>query len=388
MKVVILGFGAVGSVVAKLLAKENSVDKIICADIKFRYKIKNKKISFRKVSILHKQNFLNFLNETKPDVVINTSLPGFNVHILEGCLKAGVNYFDTCSYWDLNLNKKEGNPYYMEQLDFDKSFKKRGITGLINAGVSPGLTNLIAKECASKLDSVDFMKIRLVEDTRSREIFFSWNKDWLLDEISSPPLVYYNGKFKLEEPFMGEEEFTFPLPIGKKKVYYFAQDEVGSLPLYVKMKNLDVKAFDNNIDVSKLLVQLGLTSQEKIEVKDFKISPIQFLSAVLPDSPPGTEKKFKESIFAISIEAIGKSKGRKKTFKYSVVFPKQRDIEKLGLGANFISYPTALSVKLFAMAFLNIERKGVFPPEAIEDNVRREILRELERSKVKIVKNF
>ena len=319
MKVVILGFGAVGSVVARLLAKENSVDKIICADVKFRYTLKNKKISFQKVSILDKTGFFNFLHKTKPDVVINTSLPGFNKKIMEGCLKAGVNYFDTCSYWDLNIKKKEGNPYIMEQLSYDNAFKKRGLKGLINAGVSPGLTNLITKECADRLDSVESIKIRLVEDTGSKELFFSWNKDWLLDEIASPPLVYHNGKYKLEEPFLGEEEFEFPSPIGKRKVYYFCQDEVGSLPLHIKVKNLDVKAFDNNIDVSKLLVQLGLTSRKKIDIQDFKISPVQFLSAVLPDSPPGTEKKFKESIFAFSVEATGKLKGKKKTFKYSVV---------------------------------------------------------------------
>jgi len=388
MKVVILGFGSVGSVVARLLAKEKKIDKIICADLKFKNIIKNRKISFKKVNLLDKTGFLNFLKETKPDVVINTSLPTFNINIMEGCLKARVNYLDTCSYWDLDENPRAKIPYKMEQLDFNSDFKKRGIFGLINAGVSPGLTNLIAKECANKLDSVDFMKIRLLEDTGSKELFFSWNKDWLLDEIAWKPLVYYNGKFKLEEPFSGEEEFTFPNPIGKRKVHYFAQDEVGSLPLYIKMKNLDVKAFDNNIEVSKFLVQLGLTSHEKINVKNFEISPFQFLSAVLPDSPPGTEKKFKESVFAFSVEVKGKTKGKTKVFKYSVVFPRQRDIEKLKLNANFISYPTALSVKLFVMSLLDIERKGVFPPEAIEDEVRKEILRELERSKVKIVKNF
>ncbi len=388
MKVVILGFGAVGSVLARLLAKEETVEKVICGDIKFRFKIKNKKISFRRVSILDKNSFSNFLREIKPDVVINTSLPGFNLKIMEGCLKAGVNYLDTCSYWDFDENPRAKIPYKMEQLDFNNDFKKKGIFGLINAGVSPGLTNLIAKECANRLDSVDFIKIRLVEDTGSKELFFSWNKDWLLDEIAWQPLVYYNKKFKLEEPFLGEEEFEFPSPIGKRKVYYFAQDEVGSLPLYIKTKNLDVKAYDNNIDVSKLLVQLGLTSHNKINIRDFKISPIQFLSAVLPDSPPGTEKKFKESLFAISIEAIGKLKGRKKIFKYSVVFPKQRDIEKLGLNANFISYPTALSVKLFVMALFKMTGKGVFPPEAIEDEVRKGILWDLEQSKLKIVKNF
>ena len=284
-------------------------------------------------------------------------------------------------------NPKAQIPYKIEQLDYNSDFKKKGLIGLINAGVSPGLTNLIAKECADKLSDIDFVKIRMVEDTGSKELFFSWNKDWLLDEISGEPLVYHDKKFKLEEPFDGEEEYTFPKPIGKKKVYYFCQDEVGSLPLFIKTKNLDVKAFDNNIDVSKLLVKLGLASQNEINFKSLKFKPVEFLSAVLPDSPPGTEKKFKESVFAIAIEAIGKLKGKKNISKYSVVFPKQREIEKLNLGANFITYPTALSVKLFVMAIPKIKRRGVFPPEAIEPEVRKEILRELEKNKLGIFKS-
>ena len=382
----ILGFGGVGSVLAKLLAKEKEIEEIICGDIKFNFRIKDKKVSLKYLNILDKNKFLIFLNKHKPDIVINTSLPKFNLKIMETCFKVGVNYIDTASYWDFDSNPKAKVPYKMEQLDFDKRFKKAGITGLINAGVSPGLTNLIAKECADKLDEVDFVKIRLVEDTASNELFFSWNKDWLIDEIGFKPLVYYNHKFKIMESFSGEEEFTFPKPIGKKKVYYFCQDEVGSLPLFIKTKNLDVKAYDNNIEVSKLLVKLNLTSEKEIKLGKCKIRPKEFLSKILQDSPPGYERKFKNSIFAISIEAIGRHNKKKKIVKYSVVFPKQKEIDKMNLGANFISYPTALSIKLFVMNFFKIIKKGVFPPECIGKEIRKEILIELEKSRVYISK--
>ena len=389
MKVVILGCGAVGSVLAKLLAKEKEVEKIICGDIKFKFKIKNKKISLKYLNFLKKNKFLKFLNQTKPDVVVNASLPKFNLDIMETCLKAKVNYLDTASYWDIDKNPKAKVPYKMEQLDFDKKFKEAGITGLIESGVAPGLDNLISAECASQLEKVEFIKIRMVEDTGSKEIFFSWNKNWLLDELATKPLVYYNNKFKVVEPFTEDEEYEFPEPIGRKKVCLFCQDEVGSIPFFVKTKNIDVKIHDNNVEVSKLLVKLGLTSEEEIKVGECEISPVQLLSAVLPDSPPGSEKKFPNSIFAISIEAIGKSNGKKKTVKYSIVFPRQKEIEKMGLGANFISFPTALSMKLFVMALPKITRTGVFPPEAIDKKTRTEILKELEKSKIHVKKiNF
>jgi len=379
MKIIIIGYGAVGSVLTKLLLKEKSVEKIYCLDIKFLKKINNKKVIFKQFNLLEKKKLIDYLKEIKPDVVINTSLPKFNTNIMECCLNAKVNYLDTASYWDFDSNPKAKVPYKMEQLDYNESFTKNHLIGLIESGVAPGLDNIFAAETASYLDEVDYIKIRMVEDTGSKEIFFSWNKDWLLDELNWKPLVYENGKFKLVESFGAEEEYEFPNPIGKRKTYYFAQDEVGSIPLYIKTKKLDVKICDNNIEVSKLLVALNLVSDKKINVDGVEVKPIRVLSKLLPDSVPGEEKRFPKSIFAIAVEAIGKKDGKKKSVKYSVVFPRQEIIGKMGIGANFISYPTALSIKLFAMHINEIKKRGVFPPEALDEKIRKEIIKELKK---------
>lgn len=378
MKIVVIGAGAVGSVLCRLLAQDKRVERVICCDIR-KTEFNNKKIEFRIMNVLDKANFIRFLKKENPDVVINVSLPKFNLNIMEACAEAKVNYLDTCSFWALDKNPRAKIPYKMEQLDYNKEFLKNDITGLINSGVAPGTDNLLVAEASSKLDEIDYIKIRMVEDTGSKEIFFSWNKDWLLDELNSPPLIYENGKFKLAEKFGAEEEYEFPAPIGKRKTYYFAQDEAGSIPLYIKTKKLDVKIHDNNIDVSKLLVALNLTSDKEIKVNGMNIKPINFLSKILPEQIPGEEKRFPNSIFAIAVEAIGKKDGKKKSVKYSVIFPYQKEIGKMNIGANFISYPTALSAKLFAMIMPKIKKKGVFPPEALDSNIRKEVLEELKK---------
>ena len=382
MKVVILGCGAVGSVLANLLAKEKDIKEIIFGDIVQRKKFHNKKIKFFKIDITKKNHFHNFLIKINPDIVINASLPKFNLKIMEACLKAKVNYLDTAAYWNLDPNPKAKIPYKMEQMDYNDKFKKANLTGLIEAGVAPGFDNLMTAECASKLDEIDYIKIRMVEDTGSKEIFFSWNKEWLLDELNWKPLVYENGKFRIEKSFGAEEEYEFPKPIGKKKTYYFAQDEVGSIPLYIKTKKLDVKIHDNNIEASKMMVALGFTSEKSINIDNVEVKPIKVLSKLLPDPVPGEEKKFPNAIFAMCVEAIGKYKRKKKRIKFSIVFPTQKEINKLGLDANFISYPTALSVKHFVMAFPKIKKKGVFPPECLDNEVRKDILKEIKKNKL------
>jgi len=381
MRVIILGYGAVGSVLANMLIRENKVAKVVCGDINFKEEKGDGKLFHRIINILKENELVEFIKRENPDVVVNTTHPKFNVHIMKACLKAKVNYVDTASFWDFDSNPRAKIPYKMEQMDFHKDFVRNKITALIEAGVAPGLDNLMAAECAGELDSVDYIKIRMVEDTGSNEIYFSWNKEWLIDELAWKPIIYEKGKFKMVESFGEEEEYEFPEPIGIKKTCYFAQDEVGSIPIYIKTKKLDVKIHDNNINVSRILLALGLLSEKEISVDDTKVKPISVLTKLLPDPVPGQENNFPDARFAMCVEAIGKSKGKKKTVKCSVVFPAQDEIGKLWPGANFISYPTALSVKLFVMSIQKIKEKGVFPPEKLDKEIRKDIFAELEKIK-------
>lgn len=381
MKIFILGHGAVGSVLARLLLVEKDVEKIICGDIGFKKEQEVGKVHYKIIDLTNEKELVKFLNKESPDVVVNVTHPKFNLHIMKACIKAKVNYVDTASFWDIDPDPKAKVPYKMEQMDYYEDFLNNNKIGLIEAGVAPGLDNLMAAECASELDEVDYIKIRMVEDTGSSDIYFSWNKEWLLDELSTKPIIYENGDFKIVDSFGAEEEYIFPEPIGKRKTYYFAQDEVGSIPLFIKTKKLDVKIHDNNLEVSKTLLALGLLSNKKILVDGVRVKPISVLAKLLPDTVPGEEKNFPKARFAMSVEAIGKLKKEKKSVKCSVVFPAQKDIDKLELNANFISYPTALSIKLFVMEMSKIIKRGVFPPEALDSNIRKNIFDELNKIK-------
>lgn len=387
MKVLILGHGAVGSVLAKLLHEEKNVKSVISADISFKEEKKFEKFHHVNINLKNKVQLLNALKKHKPDMVVNASPPVFNVEVLEACIKANCNYLDMAAWWELDTDKNAVSPYKIEQFDFDKAFKERNIIGLIEAGISPGMTNLFVRECADQFDELEDVKIRLIEESVVKELSFAWSKEALLDEINSKPLIYKDKKFKIMEPFTGIEYYNFPKPFGKKKVGLLCQDEIGTIPFYIKMKNLDVKAYDNQVDIYKFLYDLGLTSEEKIDFKGIKITPFEFVVKVLPEvSFNFKDPKYDDAQFAFAVEASGKVKGKRKKIRYFVTFPKQKEINKLGLNANFISYPTALSAKIFAMAMPKIKAKGIIPPEALDKEVRRFILSELDRTKQVIVK--
>jgi len=111
----------------------------------------------------------------KPDLIVNASLPNFNLNVMQVCLKVKSNYIDFCS-----LLKDLITP---EQLSLHEDFKKAGLLAIINAGVSPGLTNIIAKQLSSKLDSIESINFRILEDQDQQ--VYSWSPEVILDELIS-----------------------------------------------------------------------------------------------------------------------------------------------------------------------------------------------------------
>lgn len=389
MNIILFGYGKVGIPLTKLLLEEESVRSIVCADIKFSKKISHKKISYKKVDASNMSSLTDFFKTTQADLIVNASLPHFNLNLLQCAVSQKAHYLDLASYWDIDRSPYARSPYKIEQLGYHEKFQRHNLRGLINAGVSPGLTNLLARECADVLDSTKSIKIRLVEYTGNDELYFAWSKDWILDEMSWKPLVYKNGKFVIENNFAGEEIFEFPPPFGAQKVYLLAQDEVGTIPLYIPVKNVDIKSYDDQIEAMKILVKLGLLSEQKVTMNGISMKPKEFFSKVLPDSSPiYKNEKFKNAVFGFVVEAKGKKDNEDRTVRYTAIFPRQKQIDDLDPDANFISYPTALMTKLFIMAISKIHEYGLFPPEALSAGIRKFILEQLKKYPVKITKNF
>jgi saccharopine dehydrogenase (NAD+, L-lysine forming) len=388
MKVLILGYGFVGSVLSKLLAKEKSISEIICGDIKIKEEARDEKILFKKVDASDNNELLELLEKEKPDLLVNLLIPLFNTAVMNCCLLRKINYIDTASNWESDSSPNPPSPYKIEQLDFFKEFKDNKIIGLINSGVSPGLTNLLAKEASEQLDKINSIKIRIIEDTRSEKLYFPWCIEWLIDEMNYEPLVYENKQFKKVKRFSGIENFSFPEPFGKKKICFISQEEVGTIPLNIDVRNVDIKAHDNQGDVAKFLVKLGLASDKKIRVDNIEISPRRFLSKLLSDEKKLIPEKWeiKNAQFGMVVIAEGRKDKKKKKIVYFSSFPEENEIDKLELNANFISYPTALSLKTFIMMFPEIKKFGIFPPETLDKSIRTKIIDNLKNESITIEK--
>ena len=129
-KVLIIGAGGVGTVVAHKLAQNTDVFTeimmasrtkskcdAIAADVKKRY---NVDIKTAKVDADNVSELVALFKSFGPKLVINVALPYQDLTIMEACLQAGCNYLDTANYEP----KDEAHFEYSWQWAYRERFEK------------------------------------------------------------------------------------------------------------------------------------------------------------------------------------------------------------------------------------------------------------------------
>ncbi len=146
-KVVIIGAGGVGGVVAHkcaqvpevfsdilLASRTEAKCRSIASDVE---ELQGRTIRTARVDADNVPELTTLLNTEKPDLVINVALPYQDLHIMEACLAAGVDYLDTANYEPPDTAKFE----YRWQWAYREKFRQAGLMALLGSGFDPGATN-------------------------------------------------------------------------------------------------------------------------------------------------------------------------------------------------------------------------------------------------------
>ena len=143
-KVLIIGAGGVGQVVAHKCAQVEEVFTDICLASRTLEKCERiasqikRKIETAQVDADNVSEMVALIRRFMPDVVINVALPYQDLHIMDACLETAVDYVDTANYEPPDVARF----CYQWQWDYDQRFKDRGIMALLGSGFDPGVTNV------------------------------------------------------------------------------------------------------------------------------------------------------------------------------------------------------------------------------------------------------
>jgi len=392
MKILLLGAGAQGLVIAAELAKSREVSEIKIADIDLKRaksvadRLNSGKLITQRLDVSNANEVVKAAKDM--DVVINAISIKFNANIMDAALRNGAYYEDMASQYIT-----DNSTFSVDQLRFDADWKKAECTALIDMGISPGLTDLIAREVTDDLDRVNRIRVLLFYSIESKEIVSSWAPEIAWEDMSEQPVVFENGKFKRVPPFSGEETYVFPEPIGPQTIVWHSHEEAILMPLFIGkgLKHVDFKmggGFWSNIPMTatKAIVKLGFTNTKPIEIMGAKIAPRDILYALTPRTPTPEEMEKKIQTGAISgssgsilLEIEGEKGGEEVHHTLSVEAPNIFEVQEKVPGASDLSYMVGIPTALAAIKLGRgeIGTHGVIPPEGLERNVRRALLTEL-----------
>lgn len=255
-------------------------------------------------------------------------------------------------------------------LDMDDVARKAGITAVIGMGASPGVTNLIAKLGAGRLDEVDSIRLYWAEsaiDPTGPAAMAHW-----FHITGEKVPAFIDGQWVDVKGFSAPEAVEFVPPVGVLEVVYTGHPEPVSLPRYIKgVKNVSIKGAlfpPKMMELYGMLIDTGFGSTENFNVTDSVSMPFRELAVRIVRSMPRFAPGYFQSVLE---DALGKYEACAGTFRI-VVSGKKNEKDTTyayDLMAENVAHSTALPAVIAVQEFLGgkIKQKGVMAPEGALD---------------------
>ena len=307
MKIVVLGAGLMGRAVVHDLAGAREVRDIVVADFdreraqEVARKFGDGKASGLVADVRDTRRLAKVLRGC--EVVVNCTQYNWNLEVMRAALAARVHYMDL------------GGLYHMTKKQFalDRDFRRIGKLAIPGMGGAPGITNVMARALADKMERVVSIRVYNAgadEQKYDSPIAYSFSIATILDELTMSPIHFVGGRY-VEKPMLSEPESgTFPAPIGKITLRHSIHSELGTLAESFRKKGVREVFFKINYDpklveLVRNLVDAGFTGREAIAVNGTQVAPRAVLLALMQKKAPS---KTPLDVEALRVVVTGKNK--------------------------------------------------------------------------------
>lgn len=319
-KVLVIGAGGVGNVVAHKLAQASNIFSDIMLASRTKSKcdaiaksveeIFGKKISTAKLDADNTQEIIDLINQFKPELVINVALPYQDLTIMDACLATKVNYLDTANYEPIDEAKFE----YSWQWAYHDRYKDAGITAVLGCGFDPGVTGVFTayanKHYFDEMHYLDIVDCNAGD--HGKYFATNFNPEINIREITQKGKYFENGKWIETEPLEIHKPIEYPV-VGHKESYVLFHEELESLVKNfptLKRARFWMTFGERYITALTVLQEVGLTSIKPIKYQGVDIVPLQFLKAVLPEPSSLGENYVGQTSIGCQIKGVKDGKER------------------------------------------------------------------------------
>ncbi len=251
--------------------------------------------------------------------------------------------------------------------DLDDLAKQRGVTAVVDCGVAPGVSNLLAGWAAARLQPCRTLEIYVgglpVVRTWPFEYKAGFAPSDVLEEYTRPARLVERGAIVVREALSEPELMEFP---GVGTLEAFNTDGLRSLAYLLDVPCMKEKTlrYPGHIALMRVLRETGLFSKEWIEVPGEqgpqRVRPLDVTSALM--FPKWRFGPGEADVTVLRVIATGVEDGREVRHVWDLVDRHDAASDSRSMSRTTGYAATSMVAMLAAGA---VPRAGVFPPEVL-----------------------
>ena len=375
MKIIVLGAGLVGNVIARDLA-EDSENHVSIVDIN-QDTLDILKSNFDLNCICADLSNPTIIKDIVKDYDLAIgALPGFmGFQALKTVIETGKNIIDISFF--------EEDPFSLDELA-----KEKGVTAVIDCGIAPGLSSIILGYVDSILDETFSFLCFVGGLPVEREWPFEYKAPFspidVLEEYTRLARYIVDSEIVIKPALSEPELIDFP-EVGTLEA--FNTDGLRSLLRTMNIPFMKEKTlrYPGHIEIMKIFRETGFFDKEVMDINGKEIIPLEITSKLLFDKWKLNEGDEDLTVLRIIIE--GMKDGKKVRYSYDMVdhYDREKSITSM---ARTTGYTCTAVAKQIAQG--KFTRKGICPPEYIgqNENVYDAIIEELFKRNVILKESF
>ncbi len=366
MRIAVIGAGAMGRWAVKELALSPGVEEIVVGDYNEE--------QARAVATTHGGDKAKavFVDAREPESVkkaiagcgamINATQHFWNIDVMHAAAAAGVHYTDMGGLFHVTK----------QQVELDGEFKRAGVTAVIAMGGAPGVTNILARYGAVRLDTVEEAhaycgNVDATDWSRYGGWVVPYSLETLCDEFSVAAPQFIEGEWNTDiVGGTGLEDVDFGAPAGILEAHHTIHSEPFTFWHTWKDKGLRSATFHLALpfeftEQMRFLNRIGMTRTDEVELRGAKVRPRELLLKVVSEIPKPVDVVLDDVDYLMAV-VRGQKDGRRLEWRARAVIPAHK---QYGAGGGDVDtgIPPAIVAKMLCSG--EIAGPGVFVPEQI-----------------------
>lgn len=364
-KVVILGGGMIGSAMAMDLARDPWWD-VTVADVRPE--------ALAKIAGLYGVGTVQA--DLSSPSVIGALVTGYDFVI--GALPSVIGYETLRAVLEAGRDCVDISFMTENALELDALARERGVTAVVDCGVAPGVSNMMAGFAAARLDPCERLEIYVGGLPVERRWPFDYKAGFaphdVIEEYVRPARVVENGRVVVKEALSEPELMDFP---GVGTLEAFNTDGLRSLAYTLKAPFMKEKTlrYPGHIQLMRAFREMGLFSKQGVDLGGRSVRPLDLTAALL--FPRWTFEEGETDLTVLRVIVEGRSGDETVRYTWDLLdaFDPSTDLRSM---SRTTAFPATIMAELVAGG--TFRRPGVHPPEVAgaEPGLLDTVLAELE----------